>query len=96
MKTGVNTKTETSVPFYFEELKAIKYSDVKNIATSREKLENILLSSKIIFEKKEDVLDFFKLLLDYGYKESALNYYEEIIAQNNDYELIEGFNELLR
>ena len=77
-------------------LNGILFKDVKNIIKTREDLEGLILSTKIIFEKKEDVLEFFELLLKYGFKEHALNSFEELLFNINDLELIEGFNSLLR
>jgi hypothetical protein len=38
----------------------------------------------------------FELLLKYGFKENAIDYFEELIFSINDLELIEGFNTLLK
>ena len=85
-----------SSPFNTEELNGILFSDVKNLVKTREDLENILLSTKVIFENKNDLLQFFEMLLKYGYKESAISYFEELLSNFNDYELIDGFNALLQ
>ncbi len=83
-------------PFNSDEIDGIKFTDVKNIVKSKEDLENILLSTKIIIENKEQMLELFQMLLDYGFKESAINYFEDISSKMNDYELIDGFNTLLK
>ncbi len=83
-------------PFHSEEIDGILFSDVKKIIKSKEELENILLSTKVIFEKKEDLLEFFEMLLNYGYKESAISYFEAVLSNYDDYELIDGFNALLQ
>jgi len=85
-----------SSPFNTEELNGILFSDVKSLVKTREDLENILLSTKVIFENKNDLLQFFEMLLKYGYKESAISYFEELLSNFNDYELIDGFNALLQ
>jgi hypothetical protein len=82
-------------PFNIDEINGIKFKDIKHIIKSKEDFENMLFSTKILFESKEELLEFFEMLLKYGYKESALNYLEELIL-NNDYDIIEGFNSLLR
>ena len=87
---------DTSSPFLKEEINGISFTDVKVLVKSKEDLENILLSTKVIFETKDELLEFFEMLLNYGYKESAISYFEEILANVNDYELIDGFNALLK
>ena len=79
-----------------EEFDGILFKDIKSIVKTREDLENILLSTKVIFEKKDDLLEFFDILLKFGFKEKAMSYFEDIISQNNDYELIDKFNTLLK
>ena len=87
---------ENNAPFDPNEINGIKFSDVKEIVKSKEELENILLSTKVIFESKDELLQFFEMLLKYGYKESAISYFEELILNMNDYDMIERFNSLLR
>ena len=83
-------------PSFKEELDGILFKEVKNIIKTKEDLENILLSTKVFFEKKEDLLEFFDMLLKFGFKEKAISYFEDIISQNSDYELIDKFNALLK
>jgi len=83
-------------PFSNDEINGILFSDVKELVKTKEDLENILLSTKVVFESKEELLQFFEMLLNYGYKESAISYFEELLSNFNDYELIEGFNTLLQ
>ena len=78
-----------------EEVDGIFFKDVKNIVNSKTDLENILLSTKVLFEQKEELLEFFDLLLKYGFKENAISYFEDLITQMNDLEIIDGFNSLL-
>ena len=82
--------------FNNEELDGILFKEVKEIVKTREDLENVLLSTKVIFEEKEDLLEFFDMLLKFGFKDKAMNYFEDIISKNSDYELIEKFNTLLK
>ena len=83
-------------PSFKEELDGILFKEVKNIVKTREDLENILLSTKVIFEEKDDLLEFFDMLLKFGFRDQAMSYFEDIIAQNSDYELIDRFNALLK
>ena len=96
MKLMNKLLNENNTPFDPNEINGIKFSDVKEIVKSKEELENILLSTKVIFESKDELLEFFEMLLKYGYKESAISYFEELILNMNDYDIIEGFNSLLR
>ncbi len=85
-----------SPSFNSEDINAVLFKDVKNIVKTKEDLENILLSSKVAFESKEEVLEFFDMLLKYGFKENAISYFEELISEINDLEIIDGFNLLLK
>ncbi len=87
---------DSSSPFNSEEINGILFNDVKSIVRNKEDLESILLSTKVIFENKEDLLEFFEMLLKFGYKESAINYFENVLANIGDYELIDRFNALLQ
>jgi hypothetical protein len=79
-----------------DSINGILFKDIKESIKTKEDLENIILSTKVIFETKEEVLEFFELLLKYGFKENAIDYFEELILNVNDLELIEGFNTLLK
>ncbi|AZV47530.1 hypothetical protein C3L23_08735 [Nautilia sp. PV-1] len=96
MKLMEKLVTDSSSPFNSEEINGILFSDVKQIVKTKEDLENILLSTKVVFETKEDLLEFFEMLLNYGYKDSAISYFEDMLSKISDYELIEGFNTLLQ
>ena len=85
-----------TAPFLSDQLNGILFSDVKQIVKTKEDLENILLSTRVVFENKDELLEFFEMLLNYGYKESAISYFEDLLANFNDYELIDGFNALLQ
>jgi len=78
------------------ELNGILFKDVKEIVKNKEDLENVLLSTKVIFENKEDLLEFFEMLIKYGFKENAISYMEELLPLINDLEIIDGFNSLLK
>jgi len=91
----INELIASPKTFNNEEIDGIFFKDVKRIVKSREDLENILLSTKVLFEKKEELLEFFDLLLKYGFKENAISYFEELISQIDDVEIINGFNSLL-
>ena len=80
----------------YDDVNAIMFKDVKQIVKSKEDLENILLSTKVAVENKDELIEFFDLLLKYGFKENAISYFEEILENINDIELIDGFNLLLR
>ncbi len=58
----------------------IEYKDFKNFIYDREDfiqaLEDLMFSTKLIIQRKEDFVEFITLLLDNGYKNSALNYLE--------------------
>ncbi|GAB6045650.1 hypothetical protein JCM11957_12480 [Caminibacter profundus] len=79
-----------------EEIDGISFTDVKQIVKDKQDLENILLSTKVIFEDKDELIEFFEMLLKYGFKENAISYFEELLYNLNDIEIIDGFNSLLK
>lgn len=79
-----------------EEIDGINFTDVKQIVKDKQDLENILLSTKVIFEDKDELIEFFEMLLKYGFKENAISYFEELLYNLNDIEIIDGFNSLLK
>ncbi|TQR32350.1 histidine kinase [Campylobacter sp. MIT 99-7217] len=42
----------------------------------KKSFENVIFANKLVINDKEDFLDFLEKLLDYGYKETTLNYIE--------------------
>ncbi len=83
-------------PLNNENIDAILFKDVKTIVKTKEDLENILLSTKVAFEKKEEIIEFFKMLIDYGFKENAFDYFEHFISEVNDLEIIDGLSSILK
>ena len=82
--------------FHSNELDGILFKDVKEIVKTKNDLENILLSTKVLLEEKEELLEFFDMLLKYGFRENAISYFEDIITHLvDDVEIIDGFNNLL-
>ncbi|WP_456470199.1 hypothetical protein [Caminibacter sp.] len=79
-----------------ESEKAVSFKDIRDLIKSKEDLENVLLSTKVYFETKEELLDFFDILLKYGFKENAISYFEELLQNSNDIEIVNGFNSLLK
>lgn len=59
----------------------ILYKDFQKIADDigfKEAFEDLMFSTKIIFTHKGDFLFFMQNLVDYGFKEVAMNYFENI------------------
>jgi len=66
--------------FNFDYLDGVTLEDVKELVHSKEDLENILFSTKIIVKSKDDVVEFLNLLMKYGYKDSAIEYFERLVS----------------
>jgi len=92
----INKLIASPKSFNSEEINGIFFKDVKQIVKTKEDLENILLSTKVLFEDKQELIEFFELLLEYGFKENAITYFEDLISQVDDLEIINGFNNLLK
>ncbi len=76
-------------------LDGVLFKDVRQIVKSKTDLENILLSTKVLFETKEELIEFFDMLLMYGFRENAISYFEDLMTHIDDLEIIDGFNNLL-
>ena len=92
----INKLIASPKSFNVEDIDGIFFKDIKNIVKTKEDLENILLSTKVLFEEKQELIEFFDLLLKYGFKENAISYFEDFISQIDDLEIINGFNNLLK
>lgn len=68
----------------YEDDDSINYSDfVKHIdqrGNFKIAYEDIMFSTKVLINKKEDFLDFLEKLIDNGYKDAALNYVEAAMS----------------
>ena len=61
----------------------VEYEDFKKVIKQRdnikETIENVMFSSKLIINSKEDMVDFIELLMDNDFKDEALTYLESAI-----------------
>ncbi len=61
----------------------IEYKDflvlIKERGSFKKVIEDIMFSTKIIIHKKEDFIDFIKLLIENNYRDLALNYIENAL-----------------
>ena len=56
----------------YEDFKAF----IENKESFKEAFEDIMFSTKVIIHKKDDFIDFLEKLIDNGFKEVSLNYFE--------------------
>jgi len=61
----------------------IAYEDFKSVIESKnsfkEAFEDIMFSTKVIIHKKDDFIDFLEKLIDNGFKDMSLNYFESAV-----------------
>ncbi len=61
----------------------IAYEDFKvfidNKESFKEAFEDIMFSTKVIIHKKDDFIDFLEKLIDNGFKEASMNYFESAV-----------------
>lgn len=71
---------EDEIEAKINEENGISYEDFKLFIDSKdnfkEAFEDIMFSTKIIIQHKEDFLDFLEQLIDNGFKDISLNYFE--------------------
>jgi hypothetical protein len=72
------------------------FKEIEDAITSKEELENLMISSNILFESREEIIKFFEMLLKFDLRDEALNYLEDLVLQIDDAELIDGFNQLFK
>ena len=76
--------------FFQEEIEAkineengIAYEDFKtfidNKESFKEAFEDIMFSTKVIIHKKDDFIDFLEKLIDNGFKDVSMNYFENAV-----------------
>jgi len=71
----------------------IAYEDFKifieNKNSFKEAFEDIMFSTKVIIHKKDDFIDFLEKLIDNGFKDMSLNYFESAVQMfPNDEKLL--------
>ncbi|GAA7030561.1 hypothetical protein AOH445_04080 [Helicobacter pylori] len=74
-------KIDAQISQKSEELNGILYADFKRLSLERdfkEAFEDLMFSSRVIFDNKEDFYEFLKELNHYGYYELAINYIENM------------------
>jgi len=69
----IETKLEN-----IDEFEGILFEDVKHLLDDREKLENILFTTRIIFVNQGELVSFINKLMEYGYEDMALDYVESL------------------
>jgi hypothetical protein len=62
------------------ELDGILFKDVKHLLDKRETFENILFTTKIMFLNQDELILFMNKLIEYGYKDMALDYVERLYS----------------
>ena len=60
------------------ELDGILYEDIKDILYSKENIENVLFTTKLIFSSNEELVEFMNKLMQFGYEDMAFDYVEHI------------------
>jgi hypothetical protein len=60
------------------ELDAILFEDIKYLLNDKESIENILFTTKVMFLNQDELVSFINKLIEYGYKDMALDYIESL------------------
>jgi len=61
-----------------DSIDGILYNDIKELLDSKENLENILFTTKIMFINNEELIEFMNKLTTFGYDDIALDYVENL------------------
>lgn len=84
---------EDEIEAKIDEENGIAYDDFKlfieNKNSFKEAFEDIMFSTKVIIHKKDDFIDFLEKLIDNGFKDMSLNYFESAVQMfPNDEKLL--------
>jgi len=61
-----------------DEVDGVLYKDIKDILVSKEQLENLLFTTRVMFLNNEELVEFMNKLMEYGYEDMALDYVENL------------------
>ena len=74
---------EDDIEAKINEENGIAYEDFKTFITHKESFkeafEDIMFSTKVIIHKKDDFIDFLEKLIDNGFRDVSMNYFENAI-----------------
>lgn len=74
---------EEEIEARINEENGIAYEDFKLFIEDkdsfREAFEDIMFSTKVIIHKKDDFIDFLEQLIDHGFKDMSMNYFESAV-----------------
>ncbi len=74
---------EEEIEAKINEENGIAYDDFKtfidNKESFKEAFEDIMFSTKVIIHKKDDFIDFLEKLIDNGFKDVSMNYFENAV-----------------
>lgn len=84
---------ENEIEAKIDEENGIAYEDFKvfieNKNSFKEAFEDIMFSTKVIIHKKDDFIDFLEKLIDNGFTDMSLNYFESAVEMfPNDEKLL--------
>ena len=61
-----------------DEIDGVLYKEIKEFLSSKEELENILFGTKIVFVENSELVEFINKLIEFNYKDVALDYMENV------------------
>ncbi|MBE0491196.1 MAG: tetratricopeptide repeat protein [Sulfurospirillum sp.] len=88
-----NLYLKNEIEMKLDEENVIAYDDFRKIVADKnsfkEAFEDIMFSTKVIIQNKNDFIDFLEQLIDNGYKDISMNYFESAITMfPNDQRLL--------
>ncbi len=79
-----------------EMLDGVLYQDIKDRINNKVFLQNLIMSSPIIFSSKDEILEFIDILNEFEMQKIAFEYMDRIETQiNNILDISEMYNRLL-
>ena len=75
MADEIEAKINEENGIAYEDFKAF----IENKESFKEAFEDIMFSTKVIIHKKDDFIDFLEKLIDNGFKEISMNYFESAV-----------------
>lgn|GEM_PF-5072175 len=72
----------------------LRFKEIAPLLKEWKDVENIFLSGQLLIEERQEIVQFFKILLQMGERERAIELLDEHFIGNLDWETVDELNQL--
>jgi hypothetical protein len=72
----------------------LRFKEIAPLLREWKDVENIFLSGQLVIEDREDIVNFFRILLEMGERERAIELLDDHFLNSIDWETIDELNRL--